>query len=216
MNFIEYLIEQKFTDADGKVKYTIPTKKSSENATEIVNDLKDCLLYMKDHLSQFTISSRNINPATLKYILKIKETSDDHTSDRDFCSKRNIKSKTIDLILNIQNLEKYLSKSECSNNSHAGWIYEFIIPNYFGKVVTVTGNEIGYNKPETRSGSMLYLKFNFLKCRDENGKIIVDQSTIKLDIVSIHPTNRTRDEKPNRQNFRNNNSHQNFYYRKKW
>ena len=72
-SFKEYLMEVKFTDPDdGKIKYSIPTQiKPIKNAKEIVQDLRDCLEYLRDSkLSSFVISDRNINIMTIEHMLK--------------------------------------------------------------------------------------------------------------------------------------------------
>lgn len=182
-SFKEYLMEVKFTDPDdGKIKYSIPTQiKPIKNAKEIVQDLRDCLEYLRDSkLSSFVISDRNINIMTIEHMLKT-ENSDLYKKDVNVDSS-SIKTWFINKVLSIRSLEYYLTLSEESDNKHVGWVYEFIIPSYFKTVF----------RAEDKVGNKLYFKFNFLKCFDKDGRILVDQSKLKLDTISIHPTNRGR------------------------
>lgn len=192
-SFIEYLVENGFIDPeDDKFKYSIPTKiKPIQNAKEIVNDLRSCLEYLRDNkLRSFKISARDINTVTIKYWLKkngdfkdVKELENTNTAFN--ISSTDVKTKVINAILNIRSLEYYLLDSSNSDNDHIGWVYTFIVPNFFKEKVRACG----------KVGSMLYLKFNFLKCYDDNGRINVEQSQVKIDVISFHPTNSTKIDK---------------------
>jgi hypothetical protein len=185
MNFIEYLIEQKFTDTDGKVKFLIPKNViTGNNIKEIVECLKETLKTLKTKPNLFTISSRDVNAITIKKILKIEN---DTRKDKAFCNDVGIKKQVIDKILDIP-LERYFNKSAHSDNGFGGWIYAFVVPKYFETYQKFRG-------PRSNKlciGDMLYLKFNFKTYVDADRNIKIDPETIELDIVSMHPTNSTK------------------------